>query len=480
MERPLISDREGPLLRGSALPDLPLALDRESSRPLAAQLADGLRAAAHSGALRVGDRLPSTRALARTLGLSRTVTAAAYDQVNAEGWIAGWHGSGTFVVAAPAEPVQPARRALSPRSPATDPGGPDLRPGTPWSAALRTAAWRRAWRAAADAAPLDRPVRAGVADFRSAVAEHLLRHRGLSVEPSAVLATGGTTAALGELASSVLAPGDVVVVEEPGYPRAAGALRAAGLRVLPTPVDAEGLVVAELPGEARAVYCTPSHQFPLGARMPADRRLELVRWARERGAWVIEDDYDGELRHDGAPLPLLASLGPDIVVHLGTTSKILTPTLGVGWMVAPGALTAAVCDHREATGTGPAPAGQRVLVELARTGDLGRHLRRVRRELLGRRDLLTGALRPAGLGVLGDRAGAHLVVPLPSATAERDAVDAAARGGIALDSLARCHIDVAAWHGLILGYAAPDTRDELAAAMASLVPLLARTGGGPG
>ncbi len=156
-------------------------------------------------------------------------------------------------------------------------------------------------------------------------------------------------------------------------------------------------------------------------------------------------------------LPLLASLGTDVVVHLGTTSKILTPTLGVGWMVAPEQVAAAVCEHRDATGTGPAAAGQRVVVELARAGGLGRHLRRVRRELLARRDLFGGALRAAGLGVLGDRAGAHLVVPLPSATAERDAVAAAARGDITLDSLARCHIGTPTSHGVILGYAAPDT-----------------------
>lgn len=155
-------------------------------------------------------------------------------------------------------------------------------------------------------------------EFRATVVEHLLRHRGLAVAPQAVLATGGTTAAVAELAAVLMRPGDVVAVEEPGYPRAVGALRAAGLRVLPAPVDAEGLIVAALPDRARAVFCSPAHQYPLGATLSAGRRLALVAWARERTAWVLEDDYDGELRHHGAPLPLLASVGPDVVVHLGT------------------------------------------------------------------------------------------------------------------------------------------------------------------
>jgi GntR family transcriptional regulator / MocR family aminotransferase len=312
------------------LPDgLPLAVNRQDPRPLAIQLADGLRAAAASGALRKGDRLPSTRALATTLAVSRTVTAAAYEVLQAEGWIGGRRGAGTYVIAAPG--LSARKHAEVPRVQSQEPArGIDLRPGTPWAAGMCSAAWRRAWRAAADPPMLTRPVLAGLPEFRAAVVEHLVRHRGLAVQPDAVLATGGSTAAVAELAAVLLRPGDVVAVEEPGYPRAVATLRAAGLHVLPAPVDSEGLVVAALPDRARAVYCTPAHQFPLGATLSARRRLALVAWARERAAWVLEDDYDGELRHHGAPLPLLASVGPDVVVHLGTASKILTPTLGVG------------------------------------------------------------------------------------------------------------------------------------------------------
>lgn len=452
------------------LDDLPLPLDRSRATPLAVQLAEGLRAAAADGRLRAGDRLPATRRLAATLGVSRTVTAAAYEQLQAEGWIAGRHGSGTFVTAAPdAVRVAPTAAAVPP---VASPVLADLRTGTPWAAGLGREVWRRAWRAGADGDPLARPERTGLPEFRAAVSEHLLRHRGLAAGPDAVLATGGTTAGLLEVASAMWRPGEAVAVEEPGYPRAVGALRAAGLRVLPVPVDAEGLLVDALPSGIRGVYCTPAHQFPMGTRLSAVRRVALVRRARRDGLLVVEDDYDGELRYDVAPLPLLAALAPDVVAHLGTTSKILTPTLGVGWMVAPPEVAAAVLGYRAATGTGPAPAGQRLLVALAATGDLARHLRRVRRELTARRDLLSGALRSAGLEVLGDRAGAHVVVPVGGVDAERAVIAAAAERGLLLDGLARCHAGPPERAGVTVGYAAVVDRAALAAVLPRLGSLL--------
>lgn len=457
---------------------LPLTLDRGDARPLAIQLTDGLRSAAGCGLLQVGDRLPATRALAATLGVSRTVTAAAYDALAAEGWIGGKPGAGTYVIAAPAAPAAP--HPDPPHAPSQRHDADqeiDLRPGTPWAAGLRPAIWRRAWRAAADSAVLARPVEAGLPEFRSAVVEYLLRHRGLAVAPEAVLATGGTTATVAELAAVLLRPGDVVAVEEPGYPRAVGVLRAAGLHVLPVPVDNEGLVVAALPERARAVYCTPAHQFPLGVTLSAGRRLALVAWARERAAWVLEDDYDGELRHHGAPLPLLASLGPDVVAHLGTASKILTPTLGVGWMAASGEVVAAVCARRSDIGVRPSPAGQRVLTALAVSGDLSRHLRWVRRELLCRRDLLATALRADGLPVSGDQAGAHLVVDLAGPEAERDVLRRALGQKIRLDGLARCHDGPPARYGVTIGYAAPRSRQALTAVLPPLSALLAAPSG---
>ncbi|MFC7340863.1 PLP-dependent aminotransferase family protein [Saccharopolyspora griseoalba] len=457
----------------SPLLELAIDLDRHAPLPLAVQLADALRHAATAGQLRGGDRLPSTRALARHLAVSRTVTAAAYEQLHAEGWIVGRRGSGTYVTTSPpgardAPPSGPVRAAAPGANPEVV-----LTPGVPWAGGIDRAAWRRAWRAAADAEPDLKPQRAGLTSYREAVIEHLLRHRGLLVggwTSGNVLTTGGTSAAVGELAAAVLPRGAKVAVEEPGYQRAVGALRAAGARVVPVPVDHSGLVVEEVPRDVAAVYCSPAHQFPIGGRLPAERRIALIERARAEGWLIVEDDYDGELRYDVAPLPVLASMAPDVVVHLGTTSKILTPTLGVGWMLAAEPVTSAVVEHRERTGTGPALAGQRVLVELGRHGDLGRHLRRLRRELSQRRALVVDGLAAEGIEVFGDRAGAHVVLPLPGADAEGRIVAEAAERGVVLDGLGRHHDGAPSWHGLALGYSAC-TRDDLTSAL----PMLARS-----
>jgi len=460
-------------MKGHLMDELPLVLDRASHRPLADQLAAQLRDVAARGHLRVGERLPSTRALARSLAVSRTVTSAAYDQLYAEGWITGRRGSGTYVAAVPPGFQQ---HHLPPQ---LDEDGEhsaiDLRPGSPWVAGIRVDAWRRAWRAASDARPDPRPLPAGTSRFRAAVAEHLLRHRGVLVESASVLATGGTTAALGEVARAVLRPGDQVAVEEPGYPRAIETLRAAGVIVRRAPVDREGLVIDRIPPEARAVYCTPAHQFPLGGRLPAARRVALVEWARSRRAWVIEDDYDGELRYDVAPLPVLAALDPDVVIYLGTASKILSPTLGVGWLVGPSEITDAVIDLRIRTSTRPSAAGQRVMTAFAESGDLARHFRRVRRELGARREFVVQTLTAAGLQVLGDQAGAHVVVPLASLAVERAVIRAAHEAGLAVDGLERCFDGRSSMFGLTLGYAAPAGQGQLSGALDILLVVAART-----
>ncbi|MBP2370173.1 MocR-like pyridoxine biosynthesis transcription factor PdxR [Pseudonocardia parietis] len=450
--------------------DLPIVLDRASGVPLAVQVADGLRDAAAGRALRPGDRLPSTRALATTLGLSRTVTAAAYDQLLAEGWVEGRVGAGTYVTAVPAG-IRPttARRPVARTEVPRAGGGIEysLRPGRPCIAALDRAMWRRAWRAAAEPEPDDAPRPDGLPEFHTAVVEHLLRHRGLA--PADVLTTAGTSAAVAELAR-LLPAGATVAVEEPGYRRAVSALRAAGLRIVAVPVDDDGLVVEAIPAGCAAVYTTPAHQFPTAVRMAATRRVALLERAREEDLLVIEDDYDGELRYDVAPLPLLAALAPEHVVHLGTASKIVSPTLGVGWAVAPPSLLAAWRDLRSRTGTRPSPAGQRVFAALAAGGDLSRHLRRLRRELRERRDLVLAAAGRAGWCAHGDPAGAHLVLrprvagePVP----ERAVLAAARERGVDVDGLAEHHDGDPRISGLVVGYAA-GSRADLRAALALL------------
>ncbi|MCF6735281.1 PLP-dependent aminotransferase family protein [Blastococcus sp. KM273129] len=447
----------------------PVLLDRGSGRPLSVQLADALRSAAADGRLRPGDRLPSTRAFAAALGVSRTVPVAAYDQLLAEGWLGGRRGAGTYVLgavtAAPAAAPVPATR------PPEVAALVDLHAGSPCLEVLDRAAWRRAWRAAGDGAPDAHPEPAGDPAFRSAVVAHLLRHRGLAAGPDDVLATAGTSAAVGEVAGT-LPPGSRVAVEDPGYQRVVGALRDAGLEVVPAAVDDDGLVVEALPPDLAAVYCTPAHQYPLGRRMSAARRLALVARARAEGWWVLEDDYDGELRYDVAPLPLLGALGPDVVVHLGTTGKILSPTLGVGWVVAPGPLRAALLARRTATGTRPARAGQRVFAAFAASGDLARHLRRLRRELVARADEVRAAVAAAGCRAEGDAAGAHVLVPLPDPAAEEEVRAAAAARGVALDGLGRHTVHGAGRRsGLVVGFAAP-AREELRRALPVLTAVL--------
>jgi GntR family transcriptional regulator/MocR family aminotransferase len=447
----------------------PLVVDRRSPVPLAVQLADALRAATAGGALQAGDRLPSTRALAATLEVSRTVTAAAYDQLLAEGWVAGRRGAGTFVVAVPAAGPQRTRAVAH----HPDLGSSiDLRAGQPCLEVLDRGAWRRAWRAAADDPPDGRPDPVGGALFRTTVVEHLLRHRGLPADPDAVLATAGSTAGIAELARTLPA-GARVGVEEPGYRRAAAALDAAGLEVVPAPVDRDGLVVDAMPAGLVAMVVTPAHQYPLGARLSAARRVALVERARAEGLLVVEDDYDGELRYDVAPLPLLAALGPDVVAHLGTASKLLTPTLGVGWLVAPPAVRAAVLDLRSRTGTRPAGAGQRVFAALAAHGDLGRHLRRLRRELADRRRAVIDTVEGAGREVRGDAAGAHVVVPLGGAAEERSVVTAAAERGVTVGGLAEHHAGRPAVAGVVIGYAGP-SRTELDRALRVVGEVLGR------
>lgn len=450
--------------------DLAISLDRDSPVPLVSQLATALRAAAANGALRLGQRLPSTRELAGRLGVSRTVTAVAYDQLRAEGWLAGRLGSGTYLAAAP----QPATGGAVP------PGGPrrlgdrlDLPLGSCWANGLDRTAWRRAWRGAGEAPPRSCPDWAGLPEYRTAVTGHLLLHRELTPLPETVLATAGTTAGLMEVARSTLRPGDPVAVEEPGYQRAVDALRMAGTHVVPAPVDRHGLVVEAVPRGVQAVYCTPAHQYPLGGQLRADRRVALVSRARDEGFLVVEDEYDGELRYDVSPLPMLAALGPDVVVQLGTMSKILTTSLGVGWLVGPPRVTAAVLTLRQRTGIAPPEAGQRVVVELARSGDLDRHLRKLRRELAVRRDDLVEALTAAGFRVLGEQAGAHVLVPLPSLAAEEAARAGGAAAGLGLDGLSRHYAGLAVQYGVPIGYAAC-SRGELAAALPSLVEVLRR------
>jgi len=464
--------------------ELALAADRHAELPLTEQIAAQLRDVLTGGRLAAGERLPSTRALAAALGVSRTVVTAAYTQLFAEGWLEGRHGSGTYVApgavaplgagaapapvaagpgpgpASPAPPLPPvpaatATLAAGPRAAwlQPDPVPPvNLQPGIPWQAGIDPAAWRRAWRHAGTEPVSAQPDPRGHPALREALTGYLRRSRGVCVTADQILATRGVSAGLGLVTAALLRPGDRVGVEEPGYQAARAVFASRGARLVPCRVDGDGLVVDELPDDLRLVYTTPAHQYPLGGRLPVPRRQALATWARSTGALIVEDDYDGEFRYDVAPLPTLFGLDPDVVIYLGTTSKTLTPTLGAGWLVARPdlipALAAAAVDLGERV-SGPV---QHAVTELLASGELERHVRRMRHEYARRRAVMVTAL--AGR-LTGDTAGMHMVMELPPGTAT--AVAAAARErGVEVATLDRYFGGPPTLEGLMLGYGAAD------------------------
>jgi GntR family transcriptional regulator/MocR family aminotransferase len=449
--------------------ELPIAADRAAAVPLSGQISGQLRAAIASGRLRAGERLPASRALAASLGVSRTVITAAYAQLYAEGWLDGRHGSGTFVAdgapghaASPAQPQSPETPSvrLTPGTTvasaisATGEGEViDLSPGVPWAAGIDPAAWRRAWRAAGAAAPAGQAGALGLPALRASLAAQLRRHRGLLCGPDQILITSGVASGLRLVATALLRPGDAVAVEEPGYEKARAIFTACGARVVPCRADEDGLVTSALPAGARLVYTTPAHQYPLGGRLPVPRRQALIGWARSAGALIVEDDYDSEFRYDVAPLPALAGLAPDLVIHLGTTAKTLTPALGVGWLAARRDLVTALATAGAAASERTCEPAQHALAALLASGDLDRHVRRMSREYARRRAAIVAALGglPAPARLLGGTAGLHVVLELPPGSAAPVAAAAAARG-IRVDTLDHYFAGPPAAEGLVLGY----------------------------
>ncbi|MFG2003654.1 PLP-dependent aminotransferase family protein [Spirillospora sp. NPDC048911] len=434
--------------------DLPLTVDRSAGEPLNVQLTGQLRAAMKEGRLAAGERLPSSRSLAGVLGVSRTVVTEAYEQLYAEGWLEGRHGSGTYVTEIAAAP--PVRADLVPTALTPEswerpgrPGTLDLRPGVAWIGALDTPAWRRAWRLAATVAPAARPDPHGLPGLRALLADYVRRSRGVACAPERLLVTRGSTNGLDLLAATILKPGDRVGVEDPGYRKARSVLAARGADLVPCPVDEHGLIVDHLPDDLRLVYTTPSHQYPLGGVLPVPRRQALLAWARRTGTLIAEDDYDGEFRYDVAPLPALYGLDPDVVVYLGTTAKILTSDVGVGWLVARPDLVEAIARRRADLNDRTAVVPQEALRLLLERGDLERYVRRMRAEYARRRTVVAEALH--GLRLRGDTAGLHLVVELPAGRTERVVREAAERG-VLLDTLERHHTGTPAAFGLVIGY----------------------------
>jgi len=435
---------------------LPLTIDRTSGLPLHLQLAEQFRAAILDGRLRAGHRLPSTRDLARELSVSRSVTQAAYDQLHAEGWIEGRTGAGTFVT--DVVPLQPAVRGR----PATKPSAHEklltLRPGIPFIGPTPDPGWRRAWRqVSTQSPPGGYDEAAGLPALRAALADHVARVRGIACGPENVLVTNGTVHGLRLLLRVTRQRGDRIAIEDPGYLNAVAAARDHGLEIVDVPVDEDGLQVSTLT-DVPAVYVTPSHQYPLGGRLPVARRNELIRWARQTGAMLIEDDYDSEFRYDVAPLPALAHLDLDRVVHLGTLSKTLSPALRLGWLVASEPMVDRIATFRAESGDWPGWPMQAALLAMLQDGYLDQAVRRGRRLYADRRTSTCSVLSPYGQ-IVGQDAGLHITLLLPDTVDDREVADAARAAGVVVAPLSEYRRSVPGPPGLVIGYATPSTAD---------------------
>ena len=400
--------------------------------------------------------MPGSRALAADLGVSRAVTTQAYDQLVAEGWLEGRHGSGTFVASSGPGRVR-GRRRHAPSPPA---GLVRLDAGTPWIDPRHVAGWRRAWREVSTAAPprgYDDP--RGLPALRAALAERLGRTRGLRCDPDEVLVTGGTTEGLRHLLAA-LPPGPVGV-EDPGYRAAVETARACGRAVRDLPAVAPH--TGGLAGLA-AAYVTPAHQHPLGHVMPAAGRLALLRAARDADALVVEDDYDSEFRYDVAPVPALSALDRERAAYLGTAAKSVAPSLRLGWLVAPPALHDAVCARREVTHDAAPWPVQRAFWALLRDGYLDRVVRSARRVYAERAPRVAAALAPYAEAA-GPTAGMYSTWLLPHDRAAA-AREHAREAGFEVNLLTG-YCRSATLTGLVVGFGGV-TDDQLDAALAAL------------
>jgi GntR family transcriptional regulator/MocR family aminotransferase len=452
--------------------DLPLRLDRAYQQTLSHQLVEQLRRAVLDGRLTAGTRLPSTRALALDLGVSRNVVLAAYDELYAEGYVEGRHGSGTYI--AHDLPVLPRPSLPAPSGnprwlhggripvPVDDPhldGGIEFRLGRPSVAPLQPRVWRQIWDGVAGSLPPpDYGPPGGDPELRAAITGYLGRARGVACGADDVVVTSGAIQALDLVARAVLAPGDAAAFEEPGYPVSRQVLEGRGARLVPVAVDDDGMRIELLPNGAHApllVYLTPSHQYPLGARLPLPRRVALLEWSRENDALVVEDDYDSEFRFDAPPLPALAGLDDaGQVAYIGTFSKVLTPALRVGYLVAPAPLRERVERLKRLSDFHTPWPVQRALATFIREGHLERHVRRMRRHYAEKRALLRDTLEPVGdvAQLRGLEAGLHAYLDLARHIDARQVADRAMERGVVVSTLEGYYAGPVTHNGLLLGY----------------------------
>lgn len=481
-----------------------IAVDRRAAAPIHRQICDGYRARILEGNLRAGQQVPSTRELASELGVSRIPVLNAYAQLLAEGYFESRVGSGTFVSRSLPE------RFVS----STVPGSALPRDGTGHRAVAGRAAklppYRRPpWVSGCGAFNLSQPaleafpVRIwsnmiarrsrgmdvaallyggpmGLEELRDAIASYLRTARGVHCDAGQIMIVSGSQQALDLSARVLLDPRKPVWIEEPGYWLVQHILKAAGCRLVPVPVDQEGLDVAagiRFCPKARAAYVAPSHQFPLGVTMSASRRLKLLQWAQSAGSWIIEDDYDSEYRYESMPISSLQGLDRHSrVIYIGTFSKVLFPSLRLGYLVIPLDLVERFAAVRHAMDICPSHFHQAVLADFIRDGHYSRHLRRMRQLYAERRSALVESIRKefgSALELLGTEAGMHLCIALPKGVSDVALSFEAAKQKLWLWPLSPCYLDGGPRQGFILGFGNTPA-EEMPAAVRRLGALLGR------
>jgi GntR family transcriptional regulator/MocR family aminotransferase len=475
--------------RHADLGELPIDLDRSDGVPIHKALYDALRGAMLTGRLRPSARLPSSRDLGHQLGVARGTVVAVYEQLASEGYLSARAGSGTTVAeslpdrwfAGDAPPVlaaEPPREGQ--RLGARSRWGKSLE-GSPFATSPRRTprplrvhipavdefpaeAWGRlvSRRARRDQRLLlgDGDVR-GYRPLREALAEHVRVSRGVACTADRIVIVPSVQQALDIAARLVLDPGDTIWMEDPSYVGAHAALRAAGAKIVPVPVDEHGIDVAagiRRAPHARLAYVTPGHQAPLGVTLTLDRRLALLAWAGERRALVVEDDYDSEYRYEGRPVPALQGLDrAGVVLYTGTFSKTLLPSLRLAYAVVPDALLDPFVAAKSILDRFTPPLLQAALADFIEGGHFGRHLRRMREIYAERRAALLAAIA-ADLGdtltVVGASAGLDLAVRLPKGTDDLAVASALAAAGVETLALSRHALERRDVTGLLLGFAA--------------------------
>ena len=453
-------------------------LDLDGEGPRYAQLIRSLKGAILDGRVGAGSRLPASRSLARELDISRNTVLAAYEQLQAEGFLVGRVGSGSYVasIGSPAPQkrsnatlIAPlstfARRVLANFDGRYIPGRQhrdlryNLQYGLPLANPMLASVWRRELNRAAEHVEFDYPDAQGLAALREQICDYLARRRGVPAEPDDVLIVSGTQQAFALASRVLLGPSETVVLEDPHYRGARQVFTAHGAHVRGCRVDGDGLVPTALPENARLAVVTPSHQFPTGALLPLARRVELLDWATATRAWLIEDDYDGEFRYGGRPLAALKSLDRDgRVIYIGSFSKALFPALRLGYMVLPSAVRDAFVAAKWLEDRGCNALEQAALARFMGDGGFERHLRRAAQTLRARRAaMMTGLARHAAgaVEVVDSNAGMHLtawLVGMSHADCERLIAHARERG-LGLYAIAPYCLKPPPRPGLVLGYA---------------------------